>query len=160
MTANRCGSVLALAVVLLSAQVTSSGDEKLPAASPEPAAETSEEAAGPIAATFALNLSRMDFDSPGSFSLFSTTPVAGRSTHRLLPSRERVIPGERRRASGPEGLSAALAWNAGDRTPDGLHFDFSVKTWDDLDGWEKTGLVMSRASAAAGIGYLLYQLFD
>ena len=59
-----------------------------------------------------------------------------------------------------EGLSAALAWNGRDEVPDGLRFDFSPRTWDDLDGWEKTGLVVSGASAAAGLGYLLYQLFD
>jgi hypothetical protein len=33
-------------------------------------------------------------------------------------------------------------------------------TWEDLDPWEKTGLVVTYASAVFGAAYLLYSLFQ
>ena len=47
-----------------------------------------------------------------------------------------------------------------DRVPEGLQITFEPLTWDDLDGWEKTGLVVSYASSVVGAAYLLYYLFN
>ncbi len=37
--------------------------------------------------------------------------------------------------------------------------DLRPVSWDDLDGWQKMGLVLSYASAAAGAGYFVSRLF-
>ena len=51
-----------------------------------------------------------------------------------------------------------------DRVPEGLQITFKPLTfkpltWDDLDGWEKTGAVLSYTSSVVGAAYLLYWLF-
>lgn len=58
-------------------------------------------------------------------------------------------------------LTASLTFMT-DQTgvPEGLQMSFRPLTWDDLDAWEKAGLVVSYTSAVVGAAYLFYSLFD
>lgn len=58
-------------------------------------------------------------------------------------------------------LTANLTYMAEqNRVPASLQITFKPLTWDDLDAWEKTGLVVSYASSVVGAVYFLYSLFD
>jgi len=58
-------------------------------------------------------------------------------------------------------LTPSLIYLTGqDRVPVDLQITFKPLTWDDLDAWEKTGLVVSYASSVVGAAYFLYSLFD
>jgi hypothetical protein len=65
---------------------------------------------------------------------------------------------------GPEvaaALTASLTYMADqNRVPASLQISFKPLTWDDLDAWEKAGLVASYASSVVGAAYFLYSLFD
>ena len=67
-------------------------------------------------------------------------------------------------SQGPETvalLTPSLIYLTGqDRVPKDLQITFKPLTWDDLDAWEKTGLVVSYASSVVGAAYFLYSLFD
>ena len=58
-------------------------------------------------------------------------------------------------------LTASLTYMADqDQVPEALKISFKPLTWDDLDPWEKAGLVASYASSMVGAAYFLYSLFD
>lgn len=58
-------------------------------------------------------------------------------------------------------LTASLTYMAEqNRVPASLQITFKPLTWDDLDAWEKTGLVVSYASSVVGAAYFLYSLFN
>jgi len=67
-------------------------------------------------------------------------------------------------SQGPEvvaALTASLTYMTDqNRVPEGLRITIKPLTWDDLDGWEKAGLVASYASSVVGAAYFLYSLFD
>ena len=67
-------------------------------------------------------------------------------------------------SQGPEvvaALTGSLTYMADqNRVPESLQITFKPLTWDDLDGWEKAGLVASYASSVVGAAYFLYSLFD
>jgi len=67
-------------------------------------------------------------------------------------------------SQGPEvvaALTGSLTYMADqNRVPESLQITFKPLTWDDLDPWEKAGLVASYASSVVGAAYFLYSLFD
>ena len=57
-------------------------------------------------------------------------------------------------------LTGALRFSTDqNRVPEGLRIYVRPLAWDDLDPWEKTGLVVTYASSVFGAAYLLYSLF-
>ncbi len=101
------------------------------------------------APSFTLGLERCDLTTSGAFHPVADEALAAPAAATADPSP--VTPD----------LALSLTWTpADDRVPDGLRMSFKQRTWDDLDGWEKTGYVLAQTSAAAGVAYLLYRLVD
>jgi hypothetical protein len=83
------------------------------------------------------------------------------SERDLEPADVITLPAE---SHGPEvaaALTANLTYMADqNQVPEALKISFKPLTWDDLDPWEKAGLVASYASSVVGAAYFLYSLFD
>jgi len=83
------------------------------------------------------------------------------SERDLEPAEVITLPAD---SHGPEvvtALTASLTYMADqNQVPEALKISFKPLTWDDLDGWEKAGLVASYASSVVGAAYFLYSLFD
>jgi hypothetical protein len=93
--------------------------------------------------------------------------LGGEPRFRVLSERDLgaaeviVLPAE---SHGPEvaaSLTSSLIFMTDqNRVPESQRITIKPLTWDDLDGWEKTGLVVSYASSVVGAAYFLYSLFD
>jgi len=83
------------------------------------------------------------------------------SERDLEPAEVITLPADSHDPEVAAALTASLTYMADqDRVPEGLQITFKPLTWDDLDGWEKAGLVASYASSVVGAAYFLYSLFD
>ena len=83
------------------------------------------------------------------------------SERDLEPAEVITLPADSHVPEVAAALTASLTYMADqNRVPEGLQITFKPLTWDDLDGWEKAGLVASYASSVVGAAYFLYSLFD
>jgi hypothetical protein len=58
-------------------------------------------------------------------------------------------------------LTAALVYSPEERPiPDDLRINLKPRTWGDLSGWEKLGVVVSYAGSVAGAAYLVSRVVD
>lgn len=128
-----------------------------------PAAEVwrGEEAAAPPA--FALDLEAVAFAPPGRFELFAGEGEWGDGLERLGAFAGRAA------ENPPPGMDPPLALAlrpvlvfdfAEPGAAEAPLFKIDRKTWDELDTWEKIGLVTSYASAVAGAVGLALELVD
>lgn len=109
----------------------------------------------------------LEVASAGSHVFVLDIELGGEPRFRVLSDRDLgaaeviVLPAD---SQGPEvaaALTASLTYMADQhRVPESLQITFKPLTWDDLDGWEKAGLVASYASSVVGAAYFLYSLFD
>lgn len=57
-------------------------------------------------------------------------------------------------------LGLAIAWPPSDRRPPDLFpYQLGPRRWRELSPWEQIGVVVQKASAIAGVIYLLYRIF-
>ncbi len=145
-----------LALVALAAGAPA--EESLP-----PVTQPPVEAAAPADAPPTLEL-RLDFEPPHRLQLFpSPTGAGGFDADRLyqfaaLPS-EAPSPGLD--VPVPLTLEPVLVFDPAEPGKTDLRlFRFDRKTWDELDTWEKIGLVTSYASAVAGAVGLVAAALD
>ena len=83
------------------------------------------------------------------------------SERDLEPAEMIMLPADSQDPEVAATLTASLTYmTEQNRVPASLQITFKPLTWDDLDGWEKAGLVASYASSVVGAAYFLYSLFD
>jgi len=83
------------------------------------------------------------------------------SERDLEPADVITLPADSHDPEVASALTASLTYMAEqNRVPASLQITFKPLTWDDLDAWEKAGLVASYASSVVGAAYFLYSLFD
>jgi len=83
------------------------------------------------------------------------------SERDLEPAEMIMLPADSQDPEVAAALTASLTYmTEQNRVPASLQITFKPLTWDDLDAWEKTGLVVSYASSVVGAAYFLYSLFN
>ena len=98
---------------------------------------------------FTLGLECLDFEGPQGFRVFPGMQ-SGEAPGWVFAAEEQ-----------PSVLSKSLEPSAaGNVLPDHMRMTLRERPWDELDPWEKAGLVMSHTAVADGVEYLLYRIFD
>lgn len=121
------------------------------------AARAGDDGSGSESRPLSLELGTMTFDASRQFHLFAGVAVAPEPWQRGTGIAVGATPPH---LTVPQLSPLRLAFSLDDVGRPRLQVvDLRPLSWDDLDGWQKMGVVLSYASAAAGAGYFLSKLF-